>query len=411
MVRMTESPLLTQINDWLIDQSLGEPEIGELFNGLCQRLYGIGVPIARARLAWSTLHPLFNAEQVMWLPGKPVELEQFPHTNIETEEWLSSPFRFVLESGVEHLRRRLTGPDRLLDFPVLKDLAEQGYTDYFIIATDLFGRSISASSNRGRGVIVVWASDRPGGFTDEHLAAFQRIQRHLAVACKTVIQPRIARNVGDAYLGKLTGQKVLNGLIRLGDGEEIRALVWFSDLRNSTRLAETMPGTAFLGLLNEYFECAASPAIAAGGEVLAFIGDAVLAIFPVTDEAELPELTRRVTQAALQSLEMADRMNAERAKKGQPQFHYGIGLNVGSVMYGNIGVPQRLAFSAIGPTVIEVARIEKMTKTAGSRVLATRQVAAVDPDLWRSMGEHPLEGVGKPKQLFGLREKAAAAAA
>ena len=222
---------------------------------------------------------------------------------------------------------------------------------------------------------------------------------------------RIARNVGDAYLGKLTGDKVLNGQIRLGDGENIRALVWFSDLRNSTRLAETMPSADFLALLNAYFECAARPVIAAGGEVLALIGDAVLGIFPVTDDAELPSLTARVITALRESLDAADALYAERRKAGKPTFRYGIGLNIGSVMYGNIGVPERLAFSAVGPTVIEVARIEKLTKTLDSRVLATREVAAFDPKLWRPMGEHPLEGVGKPEALFGFREEAAAAAA
>lgn len=408
---MAESPLLSQINDWLIDQALGEPEIAELFDGVCQRLYGIGVPITRARLAWSTLHPLFRAETLLWRPERPVEFDQVAHRNTDSEAWLKSPYRFVLDSGVEILRRKLTGPDRLLDFPVLEELADEGYTDYVVIGTDLFHQSMSSRSEQGRGVFAVWASDRPAGFSSDHLAALQRIQRHLAVACKTVIQRRIARNVGNAYLGSVTGEKVLNGLIRLGDGEETRALVWYSDLRSSTRLAETMPSTAFLELLNAYFECAARPVIGAGGEVLAFVGDAVLAIFPVTDEAALPALNRRVLSALGESLNLSDRMNADRAKVGQVQFRFGIGLNIGTVMYGNIGVPERLAFSAIGPTVIEVARIEKLTKGLGARILATRQVASLDPHVWRSMGEHPLEGVGKPQQLFGFREEAAAEAA
>jgi len=408
---MADSPLLSQINDWLVEQALGEPEIVELFDGVCQRLYGIGVPIARARLAWSTLHPLFRAETMLWRPGQPIELEQVAHQNTDSEAWLKSPYRFVLQSGVQILRRKLAGPDRLLDFPVLEELADEGYTDYVVVGTDLFHQSMSSRSEQGRGVFAVWASDRPAGFSDDHLTALQRIQRHLAVACKTVIQRRIARNVGDAYLGKMTGDKVLNGRIRLGDGEETRALVWYSDLRSSTRLAETVPSAAFLELLNAYFECAALPAIAAGGEVLAFVGDAVLAIFPVTSDAELPELNRRVLAALRESLGLADRMNAERAKTGQVQFRYGIGLNIGTVTYGNIGVPERLAFSAIGPTVIEVSRIEKLTKTLGSRVLATRQVASFDPHFWRAMGEHPLEGVRMPQQLFGFREEAAAEAA
>jgi adenylate cyclase len=253
-------------------------------------------------------------------------------------------------------------------------------------------------------MIVSWSADRPTGFTDDELSVLQRIQRRLAIACKVVIQARISRNISEAYLGRQTGHRVLNGLIRLGHGEETRALVWYSDLRNSTGLAERMPGAAFLELLNVYFECAARPAIAAGGEVLAFVGDAVLAIFPITEEAELPALTRRVLMALRASLVVADQVNGERRRAGLETFQYGIGLNVGDVMYGNIGVPERLAFSAIGPTVIEVARIEKLTKQVPARVLTTREVASLDPKVWRSVGEHHLEGVGQPQELFGFLE-------
>ncbi len=407
---MADASLITQINDWLVDQALGEPDIVDMFDGLSQRLYGIGIPVARARLTWSTLHPLFRAETVLWQRGEPARLEQFAHQDLKSEVWLKSPYRFMLESGVQMFRRRLVGPGKLLDFEVLEELAEQGYTDYLIIGTELFARSMSTTA-RGRGVLVVWTSDRPGGFSDDDLAALQRIQRRLAIACKTVIQSRIARNITEAYLGREAGDRVLQGSIRLGDIQQMRALVWYSDLRNSTRLAETMLSADFLELLNVYFELAARPVIAAGGEVLSFIGDAVLAIFPVAEDAQLPELAGRALEALQESLIVTDRINAERGQAGREQIRYGIGLNIGPLAYGNIGVPERLAFTAVGPTVIEVARIEKLTKKLGSRVLATREVAALAPHLWQSIGEHPLEGVGQPQELFGFREEGAAAEA
>ncbi len=407
---MAEASLITQINDWLIDQAFGEPDIVDLFEGACQRLSGIGLPISRAMLMYSTLHPLFQAESVLWRRGERAELGQFIHQDTATPSWLRSPMHFMLESGVYVLRRRLTGPEKLLDFGILEDLAAEGVTDYFIVGNNLFSRSHSKNEMR-RGMFVSWATDREGGFSDGDLTALQRIQRRLAVTCKTVIQTRIARNISEAYLGRQTGDRVLSGSIRLGDSEKTRALVWFSDLRGSTRLAETLPGSEFLDLLNVYFEYAARPAIAAGGEVLAFVGDAVLAIFPIGEDSEIPDLTRRVLQALSESLVAADRMNAERRMAGLETIRYGIGLNIGMVMYGNIGVPERLAFSAVGPTVIEVARIEKLTKTIDARVLATRDVAAIDPHLWRSMGRHSLEGLGEPQELFGFREEAAAAEA
>lgn len=407
---MADSSLITQINDWLIDQALGEPDIVDLFEGICLRLAGIGVPIGRGMLMWPTLHPLFQAENVLWKRGEKAELSQFPHQDTVSEAWLRSPMRFLVDSNIRVLRRRLVGPSRTLDFDVLEELAEQGYTDYLLLATDLFSPRHSGNGGR-RGILVSWSSDQPGGFSDDDLAALQRIQRRLAIACKTVLEMRVARNVAEAYLGRQTGERVLSGSIRLGDGEQTRALVWYSDLRDSTRYAETMPSAGFLDLLNVYFECAARPIVAAGGEILAFIGDAVLGMFPIADGAELTEVTHRVLTALRTSLKVAERVNAERAAAGLETIRYGIGLNIGTVMYGNIGIPERLAFSAVGPTVIEVARIEKLTKVVGRPVLATAEVAAVEPHLWRSVGAHRLEGVGEPQELFEFEHEAEAEAA
>jgi adenylate cyclase len=401
---------MQQIHDWLIDQTLGEPDIVDLFEGACLRLSGVGVPVGRGMLMWPTLHPLFQAENVIWRRGQPAELRQFAHQDTATEQWLRSPMRALIESNIPVMRRRLTGPGKMLDFVLLEELAEEGFTDYLLMATPLFGNPMHLDERR-RGIIVSWTCDQPGGFSDEDLAGLQRVQKRLAIACKTVLQERVARNITEAYLGRLTGEKVFRGSIRLGDGEQTRALVWYSDLRNSTHLAETMPSADFLELLNDYFECAARPVIAAGGEVLAFIGDAVLGIFPVEDNSERAEVTRKVMVALKDSLAYADRLNGERGKTGLQQFRYGIGLNFGSVMYGNIGVPERLSFSAIGPTVIEVARIEKLNKTLDTRVLATKEVASVEPHLWRSMGRQKLEGLGEAQEVFSFREEAARAAA
>lgn len=406
---MAESSLLQQVRDWLIEQALGEPDIVELFEGLCLRLAGIGVPVGRGSMMWPTLHPLFQAENVIWRRGERAMLGQFEHQDEESDAWLRSPMRALMEADIPVMRRRLTGPGKMLDFLLLEELAEQGYTDYILMATGLF--STTQHLQHRRGILVSWACDQPGGFSEADLAGLQRIQQRLAIATKTVLQDRVARNITEAYLGKLTGRKVFRGAIRLGDGDRIRALVWFSDLRSSTHLAETMPPDAFLELLNDYFECAARPVIDAGGEILEFVGDAVLGIFPVSDDAERAPTTRTVMGALKESLSYADRLNAERVEAGKPGFRYGIGLNFGEVMYGNIGVPERLSFSAIGPTVIEVARIEKLTKVLDARVLATREVATIEPQHWRSMGQQALEGVGEPQEIFGYIEEKAQRAA
>lgn len=407
---MAQQALIRQVNDWLAQQALGQPEMVTLFEGLCERLYAIGIPVSRALLSWPTLHPLFRAEAVIWRRGKPTALDQFNYQNTAGDAWTLSPMFFMLERNLKFLRRRLQGPHALLDFPILVDIATEGFTDYLALITEFEHPGVYSDFKR-RGFVVTWATERDGGFSDEDAASIQQIQQRLAVACKTVIQARVARTITETYLGKHAGDQVLNGSIRLGDGDVTHCIVWYSDLRASTRLAETLSSADFLKLLNRYFECAARPAIEAGGEVLAFIGDAVLAIFPIDGNTDQRAMAKRVFNGLRKSTAMAETMNAEQAKDGMEPFRFGVGLNIGEVMFGNIGVPERLAFSAIGPTVIEVARIEKLTKTLGYPILATHDVAALAPDVWQTIGNHPLEGVGQPRELFGFRPEAAAAAA
>ena len=160
-------------------------------------------------------------------------------------------------------------------------------------------------------------------------------------------------------------------------------------------------------MLNVYFECTAGPAIAEGGEVLDFIGDAVLAIFPCEDEQDLASAVAAATRALEASLNMVENVNREREKEGLIPIRFGVGLNTGTVMFGNIGVPERLSFSVIGPTVNEVNRIEAMTKALEHPALATASIAGQRPGQWHSVGEHRLAGVSQPMELFAANFEAA----
>ena len=405
---MARATLIQEIGEWLIDQALSEPDIIELFGEVCCRLHSVGVPVARARLTWPTLHPLFQAETVLWKRGQDTEFEQFNHQDDASEEWLRSPMAYMFEHGVSTLRRNLDGPNKLVDFPILDDLIEQGLTDYLVIATSFAGAQRISDENRS-GIFLTWACDREGGFTDDDLEALNKIQRRFATAVKTAVQRRIAVNITETYLGRHAGAQVLDGAIRLGDGRETQAVVWYADMRNSTSLAETMAPAEFLELLNEYFKCSAGPAIDFGGEVLDFIGDAVLAIFPFEDEEGKAQAVKCATMAMARSMELLEEARAERIAAGKVPFDFGLSLNAGPLTFGNIGVASRLAFSVIGPTVNEAERIETLTKLVEAKALATRDVAEFDPDRWVSIGEHQLEGVAQKCELFALRETDAVA--
>ena len=403
---MSHQALTRPIREWLVEQALGEPDIVAMFESMCQRLASVGVPITRARLIWQTLHPLFRAETVIWDKGKEAVLEQFVHQDDSTDAWERSPLRYVLHNDVQVLRRQMFGPNETLDFPILHELKEQGFTDYLVLATrinhGIANGNGNGNTNGARGIIVTWTSDRPNGFSDDDLDSLQQIQRIFALACKTVIQSRISSNIATTYLGKRAGRSVLNGQIRRGDGMHTPAVVWFSDLRNSTAYAESMAAETYFSMLNAYFESTAGALVNHGGEVLDFIGDAVLGIFPFEDESQLEDAAFRANSALDEALALSRETNTARESKGLERFNFGVGLNVGEVKFGNIGIPQRLSFSVIGHTVNEVARIETMTKLHQQPVLAGGGLARLDEKRWRSIGEHKLEGVLDPVELFAF---------
>jgi adenylate cyclase len=401
---MSHNSLISEIETWLIGKALGDPEIRALFEALCQRLHGVGIPVERAVLSWPTLHPLFRAEQVFWWLGKGAKLEQYYHSSAGSDAWLKSPFHRVQTRNLPRLRRRLTGENAFLDFEVLKEFAEQGYTDYLLTSSN-FGIAEFADYQGGAtGIMASWATSRPGGFTDMDLDALSRIQKIFAVACRAAIQKRVMANLANAYLGPTAGWRVLSGDIRRGDGERISAVVWFSDLRGSTRLSDEMDPDDYLQLLNRYFECTAAPVIEHGGEILNFIGDGVLAIFPI-GEAGLEDAVQRTVAA----VDDSQRLCAEAVAAGTPAgapLEFGVGLDVGELMFGNIGVPHRLAFSGIGRVVNGVQRIEKATKEMGHPVLATAPVAEALPDVWESAGTRCMADFQRGVELFAYRPAA-----
>ncbi|HUF87965.1 MAG TPA: adenylate/guanylate cyclase domain-containing protein [Thermohalobaculum sp.] len=404
---MSHNTLIAEIENWLMDAALGDPEIVRLFEGLCRRLHAVGVPVQRAVLSWPTLHPLFRAEQIFWWQGQGAKLERYYHSSAGSEHWLKSPFYHALTRGLPRIRRRLTGEGALLDFDVLKEFAEQGYTDYLLTAAHFSISEVADFEGGPTGLLSSWATRRESGFGDDDLEALSRIQRMLAIACRMAIQNRVTENLAHAYLGPTAGARVLAGDIKRGDGEFIPAVVWFSDLRGSTRLSDMMKPDDYLALLNCYFECTAAPVIAHGGEILNFIGDGVLGIFPIDgDEAAA---ARRATAAVTEALGR----RAEQRKAGTPAgaaVDFGIGLDIGELMFGNIGVPERLAFSGIGRVVNTVHRIEAATKVVGTQALATAAVAAAAPGSWTPAGPHCVPDLDRAIELYTFRPAEAPAA-
>jgi adenylate cyclase len=391
----TPSILIDNVTDWLMGEALGHPKIEDLVEGTATRVDAAGIPLQRFHISFSLLHPLYDGMGITWRRGEKLEVNRFERSDgPENPSWTNSPLNYMIQHRVTSLRRRLVGPEAVVDFPVLEELRAAGATDYFAFA-------IPFGIGRDDGLVGSWVTDRKRGFFDADLRALHRIQRRLAVACRMIIRGQVAENVVETYLGRSAGERVLAGQIRRGDGETIPAVIWYSDLRGSTAMAEKLSREAYTEVLNCYFGCVGGAILEAGGEILDFIGDAVIAIFPIDGEAtRRGDACSRALGAAHDAQRRIDGTNADRAKHGMPQLAYGLALHVGDMMFGNIGTPERLSFSVIGPSVNQVARLEALTKEVGRPIVASRAFTDSCPANWESLGKHKVPGISEPIEVF-----------
>jgi uncharacterized protein (DUF427 family)/class 3 adenylate cyclase len=380
--------------DWLMRDAWEAAGIGEIVGRLARQLRGVGIPVARLSLLVRTLHPQVLGTVHLWTArDDSVKSSDLPHALREEERFLASPFVPIFErrGGV---RRRLEGADAKLDFPILRELREQGMTDYAAMPVAFSDGQVHALS---------LATDAPGGFATEHLGHVHEILPLLSRLVEVHALRRTATTLLDTYLGTRTGARVLEGSIRRGDREMIPAVIWWADLRGSTAYQGRLDRAHYLDLLNEFFECTAGSVLAEGGEVLKFIGDAVMAIFPLRDDPDAPMAALRAARATLAKL---DARNAAATDSNDPTLSAAIALHLGDVSYGNIGVEGRLDFTVTGPAVNEVARLEGLSKQLAKPVVASEAIAVLAPAELSSLGVHSLRGVPDPMEVFTLRELA-----
>ena len=382
------------IVEWLADEALQDSEPVPLCNELCLRLRGIGMPVLRVQVSFRVLHPLHDASTLTWTADRGVVVEYFRPEQRGDERFVRSPIGHILAHRLPVLRRRLTGDMALLDFAVLDELRAMGGTDYiaFRVGFDRVGET---------GIICSWLGDRASGFTDGEIVQLQRVTRQLGIALKAKIERNVAQNIAHAYLGKRAGQAVLNGSIRRGDGEKITAALWYSDLRHSTELSDRLSAEAFLHLLGRYFEMTAASVLDHGGEVVSLIGDAVLGLFRCDGAPE-----QACNRALAAATEARHRLSLPSPVATDVAFDFGISLHLGEVIYGNVGVPERLQFTLVGSAVNELVRVQDLTKKLGHPLLATGPFAGGVAGPWQPLGEHMLRGLDKPMPILTVAQPA-----
>lgn len=381
------------IRDWLIDEErLRRFRTPLLLDRYARRLVEAGLPLHRVSLHIPQLHPQLAARSLVWDAdsGGAVEAAH-EHSARHLPTYVASPVKPIFEGGPP-IRRHLESADCAKDFPIVQELAAQGFTDYTI-------RPLLFSDRRPNAISL--ATRRPGGFAEIDLAVLDQTLPAFASVLELRQLQRTAQEVLSTYVGPNTGERILSGAIRRGDGEMIHAVLWYCDLRGFTALADTQPLDDVIALLNAYFDCVATPVVERGGEILKFIGDAMLAIFPCEDrEAATCDAADRALQAALAAAEAVAKLRLSCAEEGKTGLTCGVALHIGDVMYGNVGADARLDFTVIGPAVNLVSRIEPLCGSLNVPLVISAQLAGALPGPLRSLGRHALKGIAEPQEIF-----------
>ncbi|WP_193369219.1 adenylate/guanylate cyclase domain-containing protein [Pelagibius marinus] len=383
--------------DWLLSVRLKQTPITLLFDGFLRQLNAVGIPVDRSTLHLPQLHPQLRARTVLW-EGEAGGAMEIPRAHgIEvTDYFLDSPIRLIFEGGPV-VRRRLGHPDCPADFPITRDLKAQGYSDYT-------ARPLPFSTGRTNSLTL--ATKHPEGFSGLDIATVEAAMPVFGTLLELRNAYRTSKTLMETYVGQRSGQRVLAGTIKRGDVERINAVLWTSDLRDFTGLSETLPMEEVIVLLDEYFEAMAEAIEANGGEILKFIGDAILAIFPIEEKhAGDPCRACMASMVAAQAaLKNAERLREERRAAGKAEFRCGIALHVGDVMYGNIGAADRLDFTVIGPAVNLVSRIEALNQDLAVPLVYSAAYAEHWTGQSRSLGVHKLKGIAEPQEVFTLED-------
>lgn len=386
---------IDDVTRWLLGPARTLRHSSELLHELSARLAAAGLPLTRTTFHIGTLHPQFLGLFCRWQRSTGhTEEASIAHGVRDTAAYKSSPIRVVLERQ-EPVRRRLGLPADTDDFPILKELREQGLTDYLATPLEFSDEHLAAAT---------WATDRPGGFSDTDIAQINALLPPLALLLEVQAVRLISANLLGVYLGQQTGRRVLKGDIIRGSGETIRAVLLFADLRGFTALSDRLEPDKVIAILNGYFERVVAPIHAKGGEVLKFIGDGLLAIFPIEDAAFAFNAARRALEATLDAFAGLEAFSSDPARAGEPAIRMGVTLHAGDVVYGNIGGRDRLDFTTIGPAVNLVARLQHLSKQVDRALLLSDDFARICERPIVSLGFHPVRGLSEPREVFTLRD-------
>jgi adenylate cyclase len=390
-----------ELMNWVVSQGLtGLPE-NDLIRGFCERCCAGGLDLSRSLIFIDTLHPIFEGRGFRWNDSDTDESESFEYgpTGDNDDGWRRSVFYHMLEQGHDELRLDLSDTD-VHHFSRVPELVEKGHR-HMLGFVHRFGES--GALGQMDCFYSYWMTRRAEGFNHNELAALRDLVPVLGLVIKSAQQVDIVRTLGRVYLGRDASERVLHGKISRGVTEQINAVLWFSDLRGSTAIAESISPDEIIPFLNDYAQAAIDAIHDAGGDVLKLIGDGVLAMFTGQNLAHAKRAALRAEHRF--RLNMIT-LNATRGAEGRAVTSAYVGLHVGEVFYGNIGHDDRLDFTVVGPAVNEVSRIASMCRSVDRELLVSAAfrdgLDAAGQHYLLSTGRFALRGIGRAQDLYTL---------
>jgi len=374
-------------------QFLGKPP--DLLQSLCEDLLKRGLPLARVHVTFIPRHPQLRVGLLKWIPNRPVSWGHisWPDASVRSPVFRRNPLYLLREGHLEEVRTRLTDTNRVERFRLTRELAKDGMTDYFALAIN---SGLQAPNT------IAFATHQVGGFTEADVDRLRTIAWALQVHMQRDTWYTLSETVCQTYIGTRAGQKVLNGEIRRGQYSRINAVVWFCDMRGFSELSRLHADDVVFDALHTFFDAVGSAIESNGGEILKFIGDSVLAIFPYGGEEEAEAACKAAFDGALGCLESLDRVNRARLRAGSENLRCGIALHRGQVLYGNVGTETRLDFTVMGQTVNLANRLESLCGKMGEHLLVTDVVAEKLGARVTARGRYSVKGFGQPISVSGL---------
>lgn len=374
--------------DWLVSVEARELQPQEFIEQLGAQVRRTGCPVEYISFSVLAMHPELVADNLVWSIEDGVKTFAREQKALRTDFFMNSPvYRIFLGEG--GFRQKLTDEKLTFDFPILRELQGLGYSDYLIEPLALRLKQNS---------YIAWSTKEDRGFTSEQLSELKKITPYVATVVAAMSHKSGLQGLLNTYLGHQAGEMVRSGQFHKGDGTSIDAVIWFSDLRGFTEFADNHDADATLERLNCVFDIIGNEIYERGGDILKFIGDAVLAVFPITDGSSAKTAAQAAISAAKDTVEKTKELSFS-----QNPIKLGIGLHRGRVSFGNIGSRRRLDFTIIGAPVNEASRIESLCKQLGEDILLSEAVADLMKELpLRDLGLHTLRGVKNPKAIFAV---------